>query len=552
MTLKDAALWLTQQLGGKARNIAQVLDEMSESEGSTPRVREMDLHERYYLGLQHDEKIADWDGRPYHDREHIQVYQKAALIEKPIYRKTSFRLRRPFVRKQLAPAIVDRFTGLLYGQGRLPTIRPLSGDGQEWIDALIKGSGWFKRWALARSYGGRMGSVAVGVGLRNDGTPFVDVVSAKWCKPLWVNDNPATETLRAIEIRYKRQVSKRVQVTDKYGASRSEIRMVDEWYLRIVDDQVDVVLTAPCDVREGGWEVRDHVTHGLGFCPWVWVKNTESLDDADGSPDFAGQLDNLDALDALRSGAFAGTAYNAEPTAVLKTQRAVGELETGNNTGIVLDPGDDAFFLEHSGQLGEAAEKRADSLEASILQDTRCVLDEGTATGGRSATELVKRTEAMHERADEFRAQYGQAMEWAFEMLLAICRLKNWKVNGITLPEDATPPSTNDVAVEWPPYVQMTPQEKLSEVQVYSTAALGKIISRRSAMEALATTLRIKDVDEEIRRLAAEASEDLSRYEGLLGNGAAPGTTTRSDDPGDNDDPPDGGDSTKPADGDET
>lgn len=557
MTLRESIEWLVSKLGeASTRNLATCLDEMALHHGESERFLSMDRCEQFYRGIQHDAKCAGWDGRmvarSHSDRSNAHAH---GMSEDPVYLKTPWYNRRPYVRKQLCPSVVHRFTSLLFGETRIPRIESLDdsgkADGQDWISHAIDACEWWSRWSEARDLGGAVGSVVAVLQIL-DGEPLVEVVNAKLCTPQWKGDKSRRE-LAAIDIRYKHNVTKVVSVTQRDGSRREVLKDVVEWFWRVIDDQVDVVLSAPVETKGAlDWTVERWAAHGLGFCPAVWVQNTECTSDDDGLPDCDQQWDNFDALDALMSDAFKGTHYNADPTVVMKSDQDVSQIKTGSDGAILLEKGGDVSLLELQGTGGKAAQEQAAVVKDSILEDVRCVLDEGEASG-RSATELVKRTESMYERADDLRRQYGDAMRRAFMMLLRICR----KLGFARLPslKKYTPPKTDEVVIVWPPYVQMTPADKEIVIRQFSMARTSGLVSRKTAVKALASLLGIEDVDEELALLAAEEAEKSARYEAILGGdpaeGGQPGQkpgqfpSKKDDDDEDEDEPEDDGSKSK-------
>lgn len=549
MTLVQAVQEAGTKLGtqGVSATLDGFYDEALLGATENDRFWSMDRYEAYYLGLQHEQKCAAWDGRRVAqsnvDRSNAHQH---GLGDSPEFLGTPWYYRRPYVRKQLAASIVDRYTGLLFGETRVPRIAAAAPKDQPFVDALLKLTAWWDRWAGARSLGGATGSVAVGVQVV-DGTPLVDVVNAKHCTPHWKGD-PSLSVLESIEIRFKRPTWDKVQQRDGItGRARTVWKQGWEWYWRVVTEQADVVLTAP--EKSGGngegldWTVDSAHAHGLGFCPFVWVRNSSDSDctDDDGRSDVAEQLDNFDALDALLSDAFKGTHYNADPTLILKLAQQLNDVKTGSDSALNVGPDGDAKLLELSGTAAKAALDLYRGVRDSILEDTHCVLDEGEASG-RSATELVKRTEAMFERADVLRRRYGDAMERLFEMLLRILRALNYA----GLPEafaKLARPGVDDVTVEWPPYVQMSATEKAAMAQSIGQSVAAGVLSKQTACEIIAP-LYGKDPVEEWKRLQAEEESKAARYGALLGEtggalGQPPGKKPGDGEEDDREDPDD-------------
>ncbi len=486
---------------------------------ATQRERELDRYERYYWGLQYDDRTVAWDGRQWisPDQRRGLAHPGGVLASPP-----PWYYRRPFIRRQLCRAIVDRFTDLLFGEDRLPSIEPASNDGHEWIHLALKISRWWERWSLIRTLGGAMGSVVAAVKLRN-GTPVVEVINAKWCRPLWHHDDPDTRRLAALEVRYVRPVQALEEVRTSSGLARRWVER-REWYRRLITPEADVVMTAPLPQGSAAtplqWRILDAVEHGLGFVPARWITNTEVVAGLDGAPDCDGLWDALEALDALYSDAFVATHYSADPTLVVKTLRQADQIQTGSQMALVLHPDESAELLELRGSGGAAALEQARALEKAILEDAHCVLTPET-DAGPTATAVIRREAQMLARADQLRRQYGAAMEELFEDLLRLCRAAR---DGLDARLRAVPmPSFDDVTVVWPRYVQPSPQDEELHVRKVGQARAAGLVSRETALKAIARFIGVTNPEEELERLRSEEAAARDQFVGLdLGDEAAP------------------------------
>jgi hypothetical protein len=313
--------------------------------------------------------------------------------------------------------------------------------------------------------------------------------------------------LEAIRIAYKRPTTRVDKSRDTFG--REVIKVIEgfEFYCRVITDVTDVQMTSP-DGKD--WALLGTpVNHDLGYCPWVWIRNEPVLNEVDGKPDFDEQWDNLEQLDYILSQGSVGVRVNCDPTLVLKMDGDGTVVGTGSMTAIVLSPDptrqEDAKLLETTGKGGEIALAYAAAVESSILEDTRIVLDEGKAQNSpqRTATELVKRTQAMYEHAADLRQVYGPAAEKLMEMLLTIIR----KYGVADLPEafaDLDLPASDDVDLEWSSMVQVSATEQAQMVTTFAMAIDKGILSRQTARTRLASTLGITDVEAEAQLVEAE------------------------------------------------
>lgn len=501
------------------QNMQQWFDEVRKM-GESRRLRDMDRYERYFYGLQHDEKEVNWDGRPYvrtDQRRGAMLVGPGNVLDSP----PPWQYRRPFIRRNLCNAIVSRFTGLLFGEQRVPRIRTNGSKGQKWIDTAIKEMDWYTRCSTARSMGGAVGSVVMLVKLI-EGRPICEILNAQWCTPKWLKDDRDTRELEAIEVLYLRPVHRWEDVLDK---SSGKVRPMwiegDEWYRRIITRESDVAWTAQViKDRPVVFKEIARADHNLGFVPAVWIKNTDIVGDDDGAPDCDQQWDNFDALDACYSDAFQGTHYNSDPTLIITSDRNIGATQLGSQVGIQLNKGEDAKLLELVGGGSDCAARRAAEIREAILEDVRCNLaDKIEGAYDTTATHVLKREGAMLERADEFRRQYGDAMEHLFEVFLRMCR----KVGFGSLVDPMASlageaPDVDDVFVEWPPYIQPTPADEELHIRKVATArtATPPLVSHKTAIRAVAHFLGIDDIEAEMKLIEAEEKERQEKLEALV------------------------------------
>ena len=472
--------------------------------GETDRYRCLDRYESFFTGCQYQNRKANWDGRQVAGSDKSMLVQHG-VTESVLYPNVPHYLRKPYIQKQLTASIIHRLTGLLFGDKQTPHLCSRDEEGQAYVDELIKQSQWWSNWALARDYGGAVGSVAVGVGVL-DGHPVVEVANGKHCTPIFKYSCPNKSILTALRIAFKRPKTVIEYHTDVYGRNIPEVKETLEFYCRIITENQDIQMTS---LDGKSWNLLgEPIQNNLGFCPWVWIRNTPVLNEADGLPDCDGQWDNLETIDYILSQGSAGVRINCDPTLVIKTGEDPKTVRTGSMATIILsaDPNrqEDAKLLESSGSGGASALAFAGALRDSILEDVRCVLDEGQATG-RSATEMIKRTESMYEHVDDLRRSYGNPLERSIEMLISIC--KNAELDECF--DELTAPKTDDCDCDWAAMVQMSTQEQQLLLQTYVQAIGAGLISHETARARLAATLGVTDLKAEVELIESETKSGL-------------------------------------------
>lgn len=478
----------------------QWLDDVRVYEES-PRHHKLQRILNYYLGRQYDDRKSAWDGHSRLGRDKAQATQLGMLtgVAAP-YGQAPCYLKVPYVQRQIVPGIVRRLTGLLFGENLQPQLSASNDDGQPFVEAVLRTAEWYRQWADARNLGGGGGSVAVGVAVV-DGTPRVEIAAGLDCDPIFKGGDIEGGILEGIRICYQHEVTRVEYTTDTLGRSIPKTVVGIEWFCRVITDRISLAATSP-DGKE--WNLQgDVIEHGLGCCPWVWIRNEPILNEVDGNPDVSeGARATCEQIDYILSQGGVGVRVNCDPTMVLNTREEHPKIQTGSQTVLVLGPDDKAAILETKGDGGRIALEYAAGLKDAVLEDSRCVLDEGRATG-RSATEMVKRTESMHEHAADLRVVYGPPMERLFKMLLKILR----GIPKSKLPanlRDLEMPETDDVNLTWNSQVQMSAQEKFFQIQGVVLAIGNQILSRQTARATLASSLGISDVVAEAELVKAE------------------------------------------------
>jgi len=404
---------------GRVESVAEAMKRIGRL-GMSGRQQELNHLWGWYRGDHYAARRTDWNGKEVLDPIEHESIATAGFLPPGYYDAGSnlpIKFRRPSAPYGLARVIVDRFTSILFSERHHPQLR-IEGDEDSdgYVDALIKECRLWSQMILARTYGGAMGSVAVGFQFV-DGKPVIEVHDPRWLFPVFADRS--TLRLKSLEKRYMFVVEE-LDPTGQYAD-------VWYWYRRVIDaDRDTVYLPAPVgDGEEPQWEADREVVHSLGFCPVVWTQNSPLQDDCDGDPDCHGTYDSIETIDALVAQANKGILQNCDPTVIIATDAKMESIRKGSDDAIKLPAGGSAQYMEISGRGPEAAMKQASELRRQVLETTRCVLDFSPAGGSAAmtATEVERLFSAMLARADELREQYGQKLILPLvEMMVAAAR----------------------------------------------------------------------------------------------------------------------------------
>ena len=472
----------------------------------TADARQLRLSElwAFYEGNQYDSLKYDWDGRPV--MAPVDKLQQTMLTIQPIGfiadpdPDVPWKQRRPVITEGLAKMIVDRFTALLFASHNRPTLRPEPSEAQEFIDAVLEQTDWWNIWRQARAFGGATGTVIVGVRL-DEGQARLDVFDPRFT--LVQFKAPDSTEIVWLEILYAYQTTEnRTQIVD--GKPIEVATTVQYYYRRVITPEMDVVfkpLESKAAEQVGIWEVDSVVEHNLGFVPAVWVQNLPAIHQTDGVCDFEGTQDMIVALDAQLSQAHVGILYNADPTLVLNTDKDASTIRKGSRHAIVLEQGGDAKYLELSAGGPNAALTLAEKLEDAIMQQAQVVLHPGQ--GQMTAEEVRRRYEAMYDKADVLRGQYGEAMQKVLRLIVQVANQATSQGLAVDLPQ----PYPESVEIEWPHYVKETATDKESVIRQVVMAVSAGLLPREYAAQQIAKQFGFEDMQEFMKQLQADEAK---------------------------------------------
>ncbi len=523
--------YAARQVAGAASD--KVMDRIK-ALGLSPRQLELNELWAWYRCQNYDARRIDWDGKQRTVGLDREVIASAGYIPPGFYDAAGsasplpLKFRRPSSPYALAKVIVDRFTGLLFSERRHPQIRCEGDDDTEdFMAALAEAGRLWPMMILARTYGGAMGSVALGFQFVN-GKPVFEVHDPRWIIPDF--KDRLELKLRSIEKRYQYPVEKK----DEQG------RWVETpyWYRRTIDENSDV-LFEPVEVPEDGsepdWKEQARVDHQLGFCPVVWIQNLPVQDSVDGDPDCHGIYDVIESIDTLISQGNRGIIANCDPTTVISSDAQMSEVAKGSSNAIKVPAGSTVTYLELQGSGPKTAFEAADKLRAYALEVAQCVLDHPDVAN-RTATEIERVYSSMLAKADILREQYGQrgvlvVMDMAVQAARKLVpRSSNGSIQRqtIVLPPRLEPqengeppkpvprklgPGNASVELQWGAYFPPSLADTAAAVTAAAKAKDSGLIDREHAANFVASDFRVEKVPEMLAKIEKEKQEEQARVE---------------------------------------
>jgi hypothetical protein len=492
----------------------------------------------FYACQHYEGRKVDWDGKENLEHLESEVVAQSGVLPPGFMdsgQTLPLKFRKPTAPYHICRVIVNRFTGLLFGKKRAPKIHVLDDkDTDDWINAFITETRLWSRMILARTYGGAMGSVAVGFKFVN-GMPIVEVHDPRWS---FVDfEDVETGTLRVYEKRYL--YPKEIKNPDT-----GEWVTASFWYRRVIDKQFDRVWPAvPAEKdQEPDWNDPAYrmyeVEHGFGFVPVIWIQNHEVQDSEDGWTDCDGIYEMSETIDALISQANRGTLANCDPTTVI-TSDSDGFSEgirKGSQNALWLEKGGSANYMELSGAGAQAAITLAKELRTLALEVAQCVLDTNFQGPARTEEEVMQNYSAMLETADKLREQYGVGIYRLCKMVLLAARKLETPVSAqvgtnvrvisraIKLPPriDSDPDGENIMVKErmlgkgttvnltWPGYGEPSLADAGQAVVGASQAKLTGLIDLDTAIKHIAPYFQIENIAKVKKAAEAEAKKESS------------------------------------------
>lgn len=479
--------------------------------GMSPRQQQLNYLWSFYRCAQYDARKIDWDGREALDPIEHEAVATGSYIPPGYYdpanQMTPLKFRKPSAPYHIVKVVVDRFTGMMFGQSVHPRLL-CEGDAMttDYVAALLEVSRLWPAMMQARNYGGAMGTAVVGFKFV-DGRPIIEVHDPRWVRPQFADRG--SFKLAAIEKRFMYPVE----------IFNQEMRVWETqwfWYRRLIDEEKDIVFKAAPVGRgdEPEWQAEEIAEHNLGFCPVVWIQNLPNDDDIDGIPDAAGIYELSKSLDSLLSQGLRGTLANCDPTLHVGTDLPLDSIKKGSDNCVKTEKGGTVEYVEIDGSGPDAAHKSAAELRKLALEVAQCVAD--IPPGGRkTATEVEYLYAPMLSKTDILREQYGErGIKVLVEMMLtAVRQLNTSRDDGegnmvryeLKLPPKILKEGGEIKRVErqlgegtsldliWPPYFRPSLTDIMQAAQATVTAKAGGLIDDENAVQFISTYFDVED-----------------------------------------------------------
>jgi hypothetical protein len=414
------------------------------------------------------------------------------------------RKRRPSVRYPLCRVVVEDSISLLFSEGHFPTIDCSDEVTQGSLAAIVRDS----RLNLVMTEAairGSIGSVAILMRVLK-GRIFFQVMDSIYLTPNWDPGEP--DTLLAMTERYK--VSGVQLINNGYVIPNPEI---DYWFQRSWDGDTETwFIPAPVGLNlPPAIDTSRTVRHGLGFVPVVWIRNLPGFsstgDPNDGTCTFRAAVETQIEIDYQLSQAGRGLKYSSDPTLLLKEPIGTDtDIIKGAGNALVVGENGDARLLEIGGTAAAAVIEYVRTLRELALESVhgnRASPDRLTAAQSGRALELMN--QGLLWLADNLRITYGEvAILSLARMVVRASTHYTLRANGEDLPpmDPAIP-----LSLKWPRWYPTTAADRQLDATTLTMLLKSGLISRASALRAIADTYDIDNVAAEQALIAADRDE---------------------------------------------
>ncbi len=408
------------------------------------------------------------------------------------------RQRRPSVRYPLAGIIVDDSLSLVFGEGHFPTLECDDAATRAALADIARESG-LNRTMQEAALRGSIGSVAVLLRVLS-GRVFFQVLPSLFLTPQWEREAP--DTLARVTERYKvpaaELAARGYDIADPSG---------DYWFQRVWDATHETWFV-PVPVGAGMPAQTDaarSVAHGLGCVPIVWIRNLPGGDDTDGACTFRAAVETSIEIDYQLSQAGRGLKYSSDPLLLIREPAATdAEIVRGAGNALVVTEKGDARLLEIGGTAAAAVIDYVRFLRELALEGVhgnRASADRLSAPQSGRALELMN--QGLIWLADNLRVSYGDAMLQLARMVVRASGRFALTVNGVALPPLD---QMARIALRWPPWYPADATDRAQDAATLRTLTAAHLMSRETAVKAVADDYDIADLPAELARIAAESN----------------------------------------------
>jgi hypothetical protein len=340
---------------------------------------------------------------------------------------------------------------------------------------------------------GSVGSVAVAMRVLG-ARLFFEALPTTYLTPRFRPDAPDT----LLSVTEKRKVAGRMLRDSGYDIDDSDLGRLF-WFQRVWDGNAETWFTPWPTSEERDFrpivDAARTVEHSLGFVPMAWIKNLPGGDAIDGDCTFRAAIETTIEIDYQLSQAGRGLKYSSDPLLMIREPAASeGEMIRSAGNALIVSQDGDAKLLEIGGTAAAAVVDYVKHLREMALEATHGMRASPDKMAGIQSGRAL---EVLHQPliwlADRLRSSYG---EGGLLALLDMVRAATRKFP-LTL-KDGTkiaPIPAGPVSLVWPAWFTKAPEDLQADAVTVTTLTAGGLMSRPTAIKALAADYDIEDVE---------------------------------------------------------
>lgn len=443
------------------------------------RKPELDTYDAYYEKRQYDDKM-DWD----------EAEESTDFI--------SVRKRKPRINYNVAKLLVDKVAAKLAGSRTFPKFSiEDSPEDTEFLRLVQKVSEFRAHLIEPMKKALKQGSTFVRFHLV-DGKPQIESFNSKFCYPMF----DANGELESVDIRYIYE-----DENDKDSSGRFKVK----WFRLSLSKTTDILYDTP-EFKNGQkpeFQEVERVDHDLGWVQGEWLRTSKEMFTIDGPSLFGDILDFIDELNYSLSQSSRAVSYNQEPQLGVNgmDEDEIDLLIKSSSRAWSLGKEGKAEFISSDMKGVDAAEQHRDHNRHRMLEVVRVVMHDpekivGSAQSGKALETLY---EPLVDLVDELRTIFEPQLvnlliRLAMTLLVAIIKGEE---TVLEVPKGYKPESL-DVTTKWPDLFPPTIEDLQKKSMIASTLGNASIFARETMMRWLAPDFGVEDIEEEIKKVAAQ------------------------------------------------
>lgn len=487
----------------------------------------------------------DYPERAFTNDVYTRVLEGALYdhLEHPFHRERAnandeyipLRERRPSVRYNLCRLVVDDSVALLFSEGHFPTVDCKDEPTKEAAAALIKETG-LNNLMLNAAVIGSAGSVAIWLRVlkQADGThrAFFSAHRTKYLTPIFSDTAPDTligmreqYKVRGHVLRGQGYIVKDADLNAEFWFAREWDANAETWFKPWKVKEAPETGTAASASRDEMPWTKDEskgVVHGLGFVPWVWVRNLPGelklvvtdddpglrFSDIDGACTFDAAIDDMIEVEYLLSQSGRGLKYNMDPILLLKEPVSDKPIEKGGSV-VVADENGDGKMIEIEGTAFTVVLDFARAIrELALEQIHGNRVDTQKLSAAQSGRAMELMNQALIWLADRLRVSYGEgALLSLLNMVVRAHEKFPLTVNGEPLGKLN---GKEKLTLIWPDWYPPTAGDRQSNATTLKLHKEAGHISQETAVKTIAGNYDIEDVGAEVAAIQQDRERDMA------------------------------------------